>query len=225
MLKITPPPPAVAGCRWPVPNPNRHLWWLPLAGEIWAWMAERCPAALARIPDPQDHFGSLDYELEEQAEKLGVRPLEYAQGRVMLAARPPAETAFLVWDRRWEAEIEVDIPVGPVVRPWWEPQETDPLPTDMEEIAKAITDWLWTMPEEHHLFGDPTVPISLMLMTPNQAQWVLDRMTPLLRHLIWDLAARRARTLHPDDPAYRELRRYPNPARLWPPPTTAPRRG
>lgn len=225
MLKIEPPPPAVAGFRWPVPNPNPSLTWLPLGGEIWVWMAERCPAALARIPDPEDHFAGLDYELEARAEKLGVRPLEYAQGRVMLAARPPAETAFLVWDRRWEEEIEVEFPVGQVASRWWEQQETEMLPTDMEAIAGAITDWLWTMPEEHHLFGDPTVPLRLRLMSPWQAQWALDHMSARLRHLIWDLAARRARTLHPDDPAYLELRRYPNPALHWPPLTTAPRRG
>lgn len=64
---------------------------------------------------------------------------------------------------------------------------------------------LWVQPADNH-DRDGT------LAAPAPIQGILDsQLTPLYRHLIWDLAAREARKYRPDDPRYQQLHNYPTP--------------
>ena len=74
-------------------------------------------------------------------------------------------------------------------------------------ISKLADDilMLWTQdPHDHQRDGTLAAPAVMQGILDNQ-------LSPLYRHLIWDLAARRARLFHPHDPRYHQLRQYPTP--------------
>ena len=187
--------------------------------EAWEWMATWCPHSLAEIGDPAGYFARLDAAMD--AEETSIRSALRNRAAAGVDAGWLAERAVRaewvtlsrevntpVWSPEWSPTVRVTLPA--LSQRNWDGSttvlETEDVTFDLDELAVEVLD-LWTQdPADHH------ERYLLEWMSPHTMQQVLDRqLTALYRHLVWDLAAREARRLHPDDPRYTQLRAYPSP--------------
>lgn len=216
VLRIVLPPPEVAHCRWPDPNywpdldEHTNRWGL----AAWEWMATWCPKSLAQIPSPTDYFTELDRlataEEERIHQALARAGAEYADICAEEAVEAewvklPKEVSTPVWEPTWPDLVRVTVPH---YRDYGDGTFAVAFVEDavarIHNLANDILS-LWVQPAVNH-DRDGT------LAAPAPMQGILDtQLTPLYRHLIWDLAAREARKYHAEDPRYQQLHNYPTP--------------
>ena len=216
VLQITLPSPDVAHCRWPEPQhyPDLDEHTTPWGSAAWEWMATWCPKSLAQIADPSRHFIELDSlaTAEEQRihQALVRAGVDYPDIRAEEAVeaewvRIPKEVDRPVWEPTWHDVVEMTVPH---FRDNWDGTFTLVFVEEaVATISKLADDilMLWTQdPHDHQRDGTLAAPAVMQGILDNQ-------LSPLYRHLIWDLAARRARLFHPHDPRYHQLRQYPTP--------------
>jgi len=219
VLRITPPTgEKVARCRWPTPDFRKPAGTATMrwGRRAWEWAAAWCPLTLAQIPDPVQHDARQDQMMNAAEEEI----IQALQGRTL----PPGET---IQDRAEEAMFREWVRVSPeVATPVWNPGWTD-IVRFTAPIRRQNPDGTWTVIETERLSATldqlateavflwaqaPDDDTRYDLVAPSTMQSILDVQIPALhRHLIWDLAARKARETYPDDPRYRPLRSYPSP--------------
>ena len=210
------PTPDVAHCRWPGPyqwpdlDEHTQRWGL----AAWEWMATWCPVSLAQIPGPVGYFTKLDRLASAEEKRIhqalvraGVDYPDIGAEEAVEAewVRIPKEVETPVWEPTWPDLVRVTVPHfrdygdGTFALAFVENAITS-----IHKLAEDVL-LLWVQ-DPDHLERDGT------LAAPAPMQGILDnQLSPLYRHLIWDLAARDARHSLPHDARYRQLHDYPAP--------------
>ena len=216
VLRIVPPPPDVAHCRWPGqrywPDLDEHTQRWGLAA--WEWMATWCPMSLSQITDPVAYFTELDglasaeeRFIHQALARAGVDYPDICAEEAVEAewVRIPKEVETPVWEPTWPDLVRVTAPHFRDYRDGtFALAFVENTTTSIHKLAEDVL-LLWVQ-DPDHLERDGT------LAAPAPMQGILDtQLSPLYRHLIWDLAARDARHSHPHDTRYRQLHDYPAP--------------
>ena len=210
-LRIALPPSDVERYRWPDPDLAGRADLAAMAWGLraWEWMAQWCPTALATISDPAAHFAALDEQIRaEEVRLLESTPAAF-QDRVddQVASKwvkLPPEVDEPVWDPEWSDVIRYREPIRQLTEDGeWLELGRERAEAALPQLAIAMLR-MWTQDDDERTY----------LLPPSEMQGLLDRMSrkdPLALHLLWDRAARRARTVFPTDPEYKKLRDYPSP--------------
>lgn len=216
VLRVVPPSPDVAHCRWPDPHcwpdldEHRHRWGL----AAWEWMATWCPTSLAQIPDPVGYFTELDRLASAEEQRIhqalvraGVDfPDTCAEEAVEAEwVRLPKEVETPVWEPTWPDLVKVTVPhFRDYGDGTFAPAFVEDTVASIHKLADDIV-LLWVQdPDNHDRDGTLAAPAPMQGILDNQ-------LTPLYRHLVWDLAAREVRQHHSHDARYRQLHDYPTP--------------
>lgn len=196
---VLPPSPEIARCRIP-----EHVKLYGIGGmgtAAWKWMAMWCPRQLAAIDDPETHFKALDKTLwqilkESEihiADELGVTDLNDPEqmGEPQEIAWEKLRRDWIevckeeptpVWDPEW---AEFEIPYGENL---WGRDEGLPLDMVATEVFEHIGPVKLWWPREQR-------------QRQRELQQIIhEEMSPLGRHLTFDMAARMARRMNPPRP-------------------------
>lgn len=178
----------------------------------WTWMAMWCPRHLATISDQEAHFKALDRKLERIlteseiriGQQLGVTdlddPEQMAEPQEVAMANLRADWVEVcreeptpVWDPEW---TEFKVAYGESLWGRYQGLPIDMLAREIIEHMGPVKLW-WTAAKRQR---------------QRELQQILDReMSPLGRHLTFDLAARMARRLDSRPAEMGELVNYPSP--------------